>query len=209
MFGGLYGKDVAERIMGAKNLRGAVSESIIPGGTSKKLTKAIQDALHHGDVGLAAQRDTPGINKLMNLFSSTYWGNKVTPGASKATTGAAARENIISDVVKRLGKGGGKQRKAVKSIVDMIPGRAAEVVRDARTDLTGEGLKRLPGKWKGALIGAALVSAPFVLYRLLKTRELRSRGGTAAESAAEKAERLLSEAGALSKQRKKLLSQPA
>lgn len=161
------------------------------------------------DLGLAAQRHTPLVNRITRLFSLPYWRARFA-GAAAEPTAAAARE-ALENAVTQAAAGQNIPADEVRAVMGRLPRALSNVLNAAGSRIRGgaEGtIGRMPGGWRGALIGAALVTAPFAIYRFLKTRSLRQRGGTAAQSAAEKAERLLSEAGQLRSSRKKLLSSP-
>jgi hypothetical protein len=200
LFGGLYGKDVAERMLGGPDiLRGKLMEALPDTDAANALKKLVTQG--KGDISLAAQQHTPVINRITRLFSPTAWSHRFSNIPAPRTSGAEARQ-----LYKQLRRANIPKIEARKLMTEVLPKAMMDVKRTARTSMPKEMLSRLPGGWKGGLLGALIMTAPFAIYRLLKTRKLRARGGTAAESAAEKAEKLLSEAGELRKGRQKLLA---
>ncbi len=203
LFGGAYGRDVAERMVGgAGALRKALLDDIlgeIPKGGPDALRRAFESAARTHDVGLAAQSHTPLLNRITRLFSGKTWrkGGQQTARQARYSFMRAVRQHLRSAGV-RPGVG------EVRALMRQLPNSLSNVLGAARGSTERAGF--MPGGWKGALIGTTLATLPFVISRFLKTRKLRQRGGTAAESSAEKAEKLLSEAGALREGRQRLFA---
>ena len=199
LFGGEFGRDVAERVLGGRQPLQEAIMKLVP--AEHAATKHLKELVATGadDIGLAAQRHTPVINKLTRALSPSTWRRWIA-GLPASPTAQQAQESLIAGLVRK-----GTAREVAEEMVrKVLPEKMIEATGTARNALSAEQLKRIPGGWKGALIGAALLTAPFMLYRFLKTRSLRRRGGTAAEEAAEKAERLLSGAKELRKERQEL-----
>lgn len=205
-FGGTYGRDVAERILGgAGPLREAVINALAPeGGASEAVRNAIQQAASRHDIGLAGQRHTPVINRIMRMFSGPSWERWMRGGTTEPTA-TAARKALIRDVMRNPAFNYAQRREAARALRG-LRGAVGSATRAGQLALAPEQMNRLPGGWKGAVGGALLASLPFILMRLRRTRKLRESGGTAARSAVEKAERLLSEAGELRGHRAPMLA---
>jgi len=199
LFGGRYGADVAEKLIGGATPLAEAIGAALPDDTARSALRSIAGEGVDDLTNIAAQRHTPVVNKLMRLFSPTEWSRRFhSLGASP--TSAEAQATLVQKLIDK----GIDSVRANKLVREQLPEALVHVTNQAK--LLPDAAKRIPGGWKGGLAGAALLSLPFMLARLYKTRKLRERGGTAAGSAAEKAERLLAEAAQLRERRRALFA---
>jgi len=135
------------------------------------------------------------------------------PGTFGTTAGAKAKAQLTAARAKYI-----EQLVSPRKELGTFFKRLPEYASVARTTVVNKAKQRamkgvipaLKGKGKiGAVVGAILAMSPFVLARLFKTRRLRAKGGTAAESAAEKAQESLAQAGKLKSWREQQLAQLA
>jgi len=198
-FGGFRG---ASALRDATKDLGPELSKALGGSVGKALTKA--DLLN--DVALAAQRKRiPGLTRLSNYFSPKFWGRKFSGGGAPMTA---------ADAFKRLPQGLGLADDAATGMKQLSSAGAKALSRGLKSDvgrnIGGKVLKAIKPKGKlGALLGALVVSSPFIAARLWKTRGLRASGGTAGQEAARKAEELLGGAEKLRTERQQLMTQLA
>ena len=132
-------------------------------------------------------------------------------GSAKAL--AAARKQLSQAEAILASQGVAKQKvNKVLSQLGRHGEKAYSLARGAKRVTAGTAGKafKLRGKGKlGALIGAIVAMSPFMLTRLFKSRRLRAKGGTTAETAAEKAREALAQASKLKSWREKQLSRLA
>lgn len=190
--GGAGARNIAERMAGGPGaLRDAIiGELVDPQAKGKamvQLREQLQQLGRKHDLGMAAQHQVPLLEKLRKFSPSALL--RRLKGLPLEKAPSEAMESLMKDApgqVKKLLDKGGLRRAGDLAMKNIRAG--------------GSGWR--PGWGKGALIGSLLLSAPFLIHKLLKTRSLRARGGTAAETAAGKAEKLLARAEGLKKKRK-------
>lgn len=191
----------AERLvrgLGGKQLTGEIAGAL----GKQKGTAAALKSISGVDptlVALAGQKRIPGLTKVVEKLSPTYWARRL--GGEPATQAAASK--LLAQ--KLTGEGVAAQ--AAQKLVEELPRRLSTARGNMLATLARSG-KKLPfkGKW-GALLGTLIASSPFILARLFKTRQLRAAGGTAGQAAVRKAEELLSGAEQLRKEREALMEQ--
>jgi len=162
---------------------------------------ALKDwAANQGDM-LALAASKPGLlSRTVGKISPVRLWRKYVSG--KPTTPAEA----MAFLTKKMRRSGMKTE-AIRASTSAIRGSLGRRINDVLTNAAkGQKTIKLPGKW-GAIGGAALLSAPFAISRLWKTRNLRASGGTAGQEAARKAEELLGGAEKLRKEREALMQQ--
>lgn len=180
----------------------------LTGRPRQMLQEALTDMKPEQLALLSQQRPTNRIAGKLEQLSDLVAGGRGSRAKAEQALEQALRSRIPPHAVGPLTpQMSNMWEEIVGNLRGSVPGGAERAQAGWIRRLSRQGRAPTRG-WKlGAGVGAALGSLPFVLFNLLRARQLRQQGGPAAVSARNRAVRLLSEAAQERARRHRMLKE--
>jgi hypothetical protein len=178
-------------------------------GTMTKMSPTHQHALGQAlremdpkELALLAQK-APGnpISKVLRQVANVF------SGAGRKPEQAAAKK-LVRELAGTFPRAAGGTKSQLVTAIRELAEQAPEAIRRGQSSFSrGAGtVLSSPGWKRGAGIGAAAATLPFVLYNLVRARKLRSQGGLGTAEAYNRAVKLLTEASKVRGERENLVN---